>query len=96
MIKNVTASVVMVGDTVEYTIDYTNIGTGIATNVQVTDTIPQHTTYIPQSVILNGTAKTDQPDGDEVECDGIIIHVALQQNLQPGAGGILKYRVRVQ
>jgi uncharacterized repeat protein (TIGR01451 family) len=96
MIKNVTASIVMIGDTVEYTINYTNIGTGIATNVVVTDTIPPHTGYVPQSVMLNGAAKTDQTDGDEVECDGIIIRVALQRNLQPGAGGILKYRVRVQ
>ncbi|MBA4312774.1 MAG: hypothetical protein C0417_09110 [Chlorobiaceae bacterium] len=96
MIKNVSAPIVSIGDTVEYLITFTNIGTGIATNVVLTDTIPQYTVYIPQSVILNGFAKTDQSDGDEAECDGIIIHVALQHNLRPGAGGVLKYRVRIQ
>lgn len=96
MIKNVTSSIVSIGDTVEYTISYTNIGTGIAANIIVTDTIPAQTIYIQQSVILNGISKTDQSDSDEVSCDGILVRVSLQQNLQPGNAGTFKYRVRIK
>ncbi len=61
------------GDTLTYTISYTNTGSGVATQVVVTDTQPAYTTYVGGSVQVNNAAnggvfaaKTDGTDGDEV------------------------------
>lgn len=37
------------GNVVEYTLAYSNIGSGVANNVVITDTLPAHVTYIPNS-----------------------------------------------
>ena len=84
------------GDTVTYTITYSSVGTGIATNVVITDTIPNHTAYVPQSVTLNGDLKTDEPDGDEVVVSGVLVQITLNTNLRPSQGGIVRFKVRVQ
>jgi uncharacterized repeat protein (TIGR01451 family) len=85
-----------VGDTVEYTITYSNIGVANAVNVSVTDTVPNHTAYVPNSVILNGAPKTDGSDGDEVSVAGVLITVSVSQHIAPGQTGTIKYRVKVQ
>ncbi|TES95110.1 DUF11 domain-containing protein, partial [Patescibacteria group bacterium] len=43
------ASIARPGDTLTYTLDYSNTGNGVATNVVVTDIIPRYTTYVDGS-----------------------------------------------
>lgn len=52
--KSVDKSIISVGDTITYTTTITNTGNTPATNVTFTSTIPASTTFIPNSVTING------------------------------------------
>lgn len=96
LIKTVSDYMPGVGDTIEYMINYTNEGQVPAKDVVVTDTIPNHTTYIPETVELNGISQTDASDGDEGFADGAIIRVTLSGYVTPGNGGNVKYKVKIK
>ena len=51
------------GDTLTYTILVANSGTGVATTVVVTDAIPTNTTYVAESMAIDGAADDDDADG---------------------------------
>ena len=50
------------GDTLRYTISVTNSGAAAATQMRLSDSVPANTTYVPDSVTLNGSP-VGQPDG---------------------------------
>jgi large repetitive protein len=50
------------GDVLQYTITMTNSGATPATGVVLTDAVPANTTYVANSVVMNG-APVAQPDG---------------------------------
>ncbi len=52
--KSVDKSIISVGDTITYTTTITNTGNTPATNITFTSTIPASTTFIPNSVTING------------------------------------------
>lgn len=52
------------GATIQYTIKITPTGSATATNAVVTDAIPANTTYVPSSLMLNGSGLTDAGDAD--------------------------------
>ncbi|NBD34654.1 MAG: DUF11 domain-containing protein, partial [Chloroflexi bacterium] len=60
---------VMLGDTITYTIDLVNDGNDPLTIV-FTDTIPDNTTYVVESV--TGGAEFDDPPGDHISWSGIL------------------------
>ncbi|WP_455207592.1 isopeptide-forming domain-containing fimbrial protein [Kaarinaea lacus] len=60
-VDNSTPGVVDPGDTLRYTITVTNYGGVDATNVIFTDAVPANTTYVADSVYLNGLP-VGQPD----------------------------------
>ena len=51
------------GATLRYTITYSNSGTGAANNVTISDPIPTNTTYVINSVYLNGVQTNDGTGG---------------------------------
>jgi len=55
------------GDTVEYVIDVVNTGTAPAQDVLFIDAIPEHTTFVPGSMTLNGAPLTDIADADAAD-----------------------------
>ena len=57
------------GDTLEYTIDVVNTGTAPAQDVVFLDAIPEHTTFVPGSMTLNGGPITDIADADAGDFD---------------------------
>jgi uncharacterized repeat protein (TIGR01451 family) len=69
------------GDEITYTLSYENVGTGVATDVVVTDTIPEHTTYVSSS-----------PTYDQVSGSTYTWNVGT---VQPGAGGSIILVVEV-
>ncbi len=71
------------GDVLRYTFTITNYGAIPATNVVLTDAIPNNTTYVADSLRLNGVALT--PDGGVFPLvDGVL----LQSSDNPGDGNI--------
>ncbi|MGG1147351.1 DUF7507 domain-containing protein [Bacillus wiedmannii] len=52
--KTVDKSIISVGDTLTYTTTITNTGNTPATNITFTSTIPPSTTFVPDSVTING------------------------------------------
>ena len=56
--KSANQQIVNIGDIITYTITIPNNGNISATNVSITDPIPTGTTFIPNSVTVNGTAQS--------------------------------------
>ncbi|WP_084690964.1 DUF11 domain-containing protein [Sphingomonas sp. SRS2] len=52
------------GAVVEYCIQVQNTGSGAATDIAVTDTIPDHSTYVAGSLFVNGTTLLGACNGD--------------------------------
>jgi uncharacterized repeat protein (TIGR01451 family) len=83
------------GDTITYTITYTNVGTASAISALVVgDPIPENTIYIAESVTLNGVSKTDASDGDEITFDGTRISADIG-TVAASATGTLVFQVTV-
>ncbi|MBK9258732.1 MAG: DUF11 domain-containing protein [Polyangiaceae bacterium] len=70
---DVNGSVVLPGDTVEYTITVTNMGEDTGTNVMLTDVIPAGLSYVPNSLVItqgaNAGLLSDAPFDDQGEYD---------------------------
>ena len=94
LVKVADAPVPKPGMEIKYTITYANSGGGHALQFAVTDSIPAHTTYIPQSVKLNGAAKTDESDGDEATVTGGMITIQMG-TVNPQISGSIEFRVRI-
>ncbi|MDA1801059.1 DUF7507 domain-containing protein [Bacillus cereus group sp. BY6-1LC] len=56
--KSVDKSIISVGDTITYTTTITNTGNTTATNITFTSAIPANTTFIPNSVKINGVQQS--------------------------------------
>jgi uncharacterized repeat protein (TIGR01451 family) len=95
MTKSSDKSVAIPGDTVTFTISYSNQGTISAALVTVTDPTPDNSVYIPGSIIINGVPMTDAVDADaaSVTNNQILFNVGI---VQPGHSGTIKFKVRVQ
>lgn len=83
------------GDTLRYTITYSNTGNASATNVVVTDTVPATVNYVANSVKVNGAAKTDAADGDNVTVASGVITVNLG-TIAAGAQGTITFDATVK
>ncbi len=57
------------GATITYTITVDVTGNGTATAGALRDAIPTYSTYVPNSLLLNGTSVSDATDGDAGEFD---------------------------
>ena len=61
----------------------------------ITDTLPDEVDYVADSVTLNGAAKTDVADADEVTVSGGTVTVSLG-TVAAGAQGTITFRVTVK
>ncbi|MGN4558376.1 DUF7507 domain-containing protein [Bacillus cereus group sp. MYBK5-2] len=55
--KTADRSFVALNDIITYTLSFQNVGTVPATNITITDSIPAGTTFIPNSVTINGISQ---------------------------------------
>ncbi|HDX9570359.1 TPA: DUF11 domain-containing protein, partial [Bacillus thuringiensis] len=83
--KSADKSIISVGDTITYTTTITNTGNTAATNITFTSAIPANTTFIPNSVTINGMQQLGaQP----------ALGVTLP-NIAPGATVTVTFQVNV-
>nr|WP_027881833.1 SdrD B-like domain-containing protein [Meiothermus rufus] len=89
---------VLLGDILEYTLSFTNIGLDGATNVVLTDPIPAHTQYVPGSLVVVSNAATaptgsmsDTPGDDIAEYDSANNRVRFRLGVGANAtsGGLI-------
>jgi uncharacterized repeat protein (TIGR01451 family) len=59
----------VVGATISYTISVEVVSAGTATAATINDVVPTWSTFVPNSITLNGAAITDPTDGDAGEYD---------------------------
>lgn len=80
---------IVAGDSLEYTVNYRNVGNDASVQTAILDNIPLGTTYLPGSLRINGVAKTDAAGDDEAEYDFINNRVVLRlgTGAGPSAGG---------
>lgn len=84
------------GTELTYVIEFRNEGTGTAYSVVMTDAVPPHTSYVADSVTVNGVSKTDSPDdGDGVSVVNRIVTVNIG-DLSPGASGRITFKVKIE
>lgn len=84
------------GTELTYVIEYHNEGTGTAYSVVLTDTIPPNTSYVANSVTVNGVSRTDSPeDGDGVSVVDRVVTINLG-NLSPGSSGRITFKVKIE
>jgi len=86
------------GTTLTYNVVVTNIGAGVATNVVITDPIPTYTTYVAESILVNGVGKTDDADGDGAQFTGTAVLIgsgAYTYNLGPSGTLTVQFSVTI-
>jgi uncharacterized repeat protein (TIGR01451 family) len=87
------------GDVVLYTITLVNSGDRPATNVVLKDPIPEHVTYVPGSILINGRPASDPADNDDGEVDAVPPTITARiAELPAGAGAnnaTVSFRVRI-
>jgi len=84
------------GTELTYVIEFRNDGTGTAYSVVLTDAIPPNTSYVENSVTVDGASKTDTPNDD----DGVsVVNRVVTVNvgdLLPGTGGRITFKVKIE
>ena len=81
------------GDSLSYTVNYSNVGNDSSTNTVIVDNIPVGTSFIPGSIKINGVAKTDGAGDDQAEYDFINRRVIFRIGV--GANAVTGGRVGV-
>jgi uncharacterized repeat protein (TIGR01451 family)/fimbrial isopeptide formation D2 family protein len=86
LVDNGSVGIVDPGDVLRYTIAITNVGTAPATGVVFTDAVPVNTTYVADSVQLNGLPVGQPDDGVSPLVSGIDVSSANLTPPLPGPG----------
>ncbi len=87
------------GAIITYTLRMTVTGTGTARSLVLSDPIPDHTTYIPASLTLNGSILTDTKDADPGDIDETstsTVFVALGDVPAGASPQTITFQVRIQ
>ena len=80
---------VMPGSELTYQIVLTLSGTGVAQNLLLSDPLPVATTYVPGSLSVDGTARTDAADADNASYAAGVISIAFGNTATPATRVII-------
>lgn len=100
LVESVDLSVAAPGDTLTYTVVYSNVGEGLATNVVIIEDIPVETSYVSNSVTAPGMTVDYSHDGgsnyDLVQTAPVThIRFTRDSSLLSGGNGTISYKVIV-
>jgi uncharacterized repeat protein (TIGR01451 family) len=81
------------GDTIDFTIRFDNLGNQPLGNVTILDSLNTRLEYVPDSAQCSVDAKFSTPPN---EGDSVVVRCELSKPLEPGKGGILRFRCLVR
>lgn len=91
------------GDSLQYTINYTNQGNDSSINTVIIDNLPSGTAYMPGSIRIGGVSKTDAAGDDQAEYDftnnRIVFRIGVGSNgasggrVGPGVNSTVDFKV---
>lgn len=81
------------GETVDFTLRFDNVGTQVVGNVTILDSLTTRLEYVPDSAQASVAAEFF---ADPNEGDSLILRWEIRDPLEPGAGGICRFRCRVR
>jgi uncharacterized repeat protein (TIGR01451 family) len=94
---------IIAGDSLEYIVNYRNVGNDASVQTTILDNIPLGTTYLPGSLRINGVSRTDAASDDEAEFDFTNNRVVLRVgtgatssaggNIPVNTSGEIRFRV---
>lgn len=87
-------AILMPGSVMTYQIAVALTGSGTATNLVITDPLPAETTYVPNSIIVGGIAKTDAADADNAQFSANTVSVSLGNVASP-ANIVITFRATI-
>ena len=81
------------GETVDFTLRFDNVGTQVVGNVTILDNLTTRLEYVPDTAQASVAAEffTDPNEGDSM-----ILRWEIREPLEPGEGGICRFRCRVR
>lgn len=85
---------VMSGAVITYRLVVSIVGTGIANGVAVSDPLPAALTYVPASITVDGTARTDAADADEATFTAGAVQLAFGSIAAP-ATRVIEFKATV-
>jgi uncharacterized repeat protein (TIGR01451 family) len=81
------------GEEVEFTIRFDNIGTQPVGNVTIVDNLTIRLEYVPDSAQCSVEAAFFTQDN---QSDSLVLRWELAEPLQPGQGGIIRFKCQVR
>jgi uncharacterized repeat protein (TIGR01451 family) len=82
------------GTVLTYMVTVTNTGHGSATELQLIDIVPNNTTYVANSITVDGSSRTDAADGDDASIQSSSV-IASFTSLGPGGTKTLTFQVQI-
>jgi uncharacterized repeat protein (TIGR01451 family) len=93
VIKVASTQVAEPGDEVAFTIRFDNVGNQVIGNVTIIDNLTTRLEYVPDSAQCSLDAQfSTQPN----EGDSLVIRCEITDPLEPGEGGVIRFRCRVR
>ncbi|MDJ0768748.1 MAG: hypothetical protein QNJ12_08135, partial [Ilumatobacter sp.] len=89
-VVDVNGGTAQVGDVLHYSVSMTNVGLDPALDARISDVIPTNTTYVPESMLVNGSPVGDSgSDGDAGEFDGTRVSAFVGTGATSTGGGTI-------
>ena len=81
------------GEEVEFTLRYDNVGDQVIGNVTIVDNLSTRLEYVPETAKSSVDADFVTQSNDE---GSLILRWEIKDEVKPGEGGILQFRVKVR
>ncbi|MEQ1813846.1 MAG: DUF11 domain-containing protein [Candidatus Nitrotoga sp.] len=88
------AAIIMPGTVLTYSVIVNVIGNGTANNLAFNDPLPAETSFVPNSITVNGAPRTDAIDADGADFTANTINVIFGNTISPATHAI-EFRVTV-